>query len=145
MVPWQVAVDKRLKHSEVRVFILLAASRRGPDVSIGTRRLAQSLGVGRETVRRSCAALVRCGYLEVDPATKRGRRARYRLTSPIFAVPSMGKESEVDFSFPPLLVVCPRCQRQCRQILKVGWCRSCEWKFKVVAIAQEEIERAAAC
>ena len=41
MVPWEVGIDPKLTHLDTRVYIVLAACRRGCVVKIGTRLLAR--------------------------------------------------------------------------------------------------------
>ncbi len=144
MVPWVIATDKRLSHGDVRIFLILAACRRGPNVNVGRRRIAKLIHVSRDTVKRALAKFERLGYLEFKPSA-RGKRGRYSLTSPLFspaAVTPIAESSEWHSPAPPL-VKCSRCSNQCRGLLKVGWCRACAWRDKGAAISREEIQKAA--
>lgn len=144
MIPEEVLVDERLSHRDVRVYGLLARSRRGPFVSCGERRVAFCAKINRRSARASIAKLVDAGYVSREES-KHGSRARYRLTSPLFAkqaaksgpaektaigveLGAVGKQKVAERA---QMVKCPRCSKQCKALLKVGWCRACRWDDKV--------------
>lgn len=146
MIPLEISADPSLSHRDVRVFNILASHRRGPFVSIGERRIGKMIRIDRRGVRDSIAKLVKTAHVEAL-TSKHGGRARYRLTSELFggkakpaaqAVPSCHQPEK-----PDLLPICPKCRKSCRQLLKVGYCRSCRWDAKVRRITREEIARTA--
>ena len=150
MVPEAVLSDCGLTHRDIRVYALLACARRGQYVSVGARRLARGAQIDRRSVRQSISKLALCGHLEVVRPTRRGSRGRYRLTSSLFAVakePVPPANADTPMGRKELLeeVKCSRCRRNCKKLLKVGYCRSCRWEDKVKGIsrsvAREEISR----
>ena len=155
MVPEAVLSDPNLNHRDVHVYCILAAGRRGPLVSIGGRRIGQGARIARRSVRTSISKLVDGGHVEIIEGVK-GSRARYKLTSPLFSGVKVDQAStssrqakkkstipEVDWIF------CPLCQQRRPKLLKVGWCRSCNWSKRVQAeaepvsrrVSREEIEK----
>lgn len=152
MVPCDVLVDPRLNHSDIRVYAVLAASRKGTAASLGTRLIARYGCMGQTLAVESARRLKACGYVDVT-CGKNGGRAEYRLTSQYFAAAenhSIGvglNESEerpaagVKSSQPPPVIHCPLCHNRCRGLLKVGWCRSCNWEKKVRKVVHQEIAK----
>jgi hypothetical protein len=84
MIPWEVGADERLRPSDVRVYFVLSACRRKEIASVGTRRIGESIGMGRNRVAESIRRLAKAGHIEVGE-TGRGKRPIYRLTAAIFA------------------------------------------------------------
>lgn len=135
MIPENVLTDPRLTHRDIRVYGMLACARRGPFISIGERRMAERAHIARRGIRSSLQKLAEFGLLDVTAPDKRGGRARYRLTSELFgkrpaeipepAIPGAGRVQNRE------KVTCGRCGDRCFGLLKVGWCRSCNWKLKV--------------
>lgn len=83
-VPWEVVADPRLKPRDVRVYAALASPvMQGSYSRIGTRRISESIHLSRRLVIESVLLLESCGHIEKAP-TKRGQRAGYVLTSPVF-------------------------------------------------------------
>ena len=145
MVPWEVGTDPRLKHLDVRVFFVLAGCRRAAVAKIGMRLIARHACTTTRYVVSSIKRLQSCGYLESQPVGN-GSRAHYRLTSAKFSISGkdpIGVElSTVDVrtrgrgmirpgELTPTIIRCPRCSKHCGGLLKVGWCRSCQWDDKV--------------
>lgn len=96
MISEAILVDRELQRLDVSVYGLLACSRRGPFVSLGERRIAVRLHVRRRSVQNSIARLIKAGYLKLSAPAKRGFRARYELTSSVFAAKAKAKtESSV--------------------------------------------------
>lgn len=132
MVPWEVGIDPKLTHLDTRVYIVLAACRRGCVVKIGTRLLARYACTSQrrvvESLRRICAA----GHLEAMPV-KHGDRAEYRLTAARFCA-SPGVELSVEPAKPgsssaerraKTALHCQRCHRRVKRLGSAGWCRGC--------------------
>lgn len=135
MIPEEVLTDKRLSHRDVRVYGILALSRRGAFVSIGERRQAELASIDRRGVRESRNNLVRCGHVEVD--LTHGSRARYRLTSPLF-FGSVAQPSGVAFGKREM-IECPQCHLDRPALCKSGVCRACNLKNKIRVIVREEV------
>jgi hypothetical protein len=77
MIPWEVLVDPRLKHADIRVYGVMASCRRGSDVNMGTRLIARHGCMGQTTVIESLRRLKVCGYAE-SCVVPNGARAEYR-------------------------------------------------------------------
>jgi len=143
MIPSDVSTDERLNHRDVRVYCIFSQTRRGPLVSIGERRVAVILRLKRRSVRASIAALVAAGHVEALPV-KRGERARYRLTSPLFSAAVSVKAEVSEEKAVPLKrewVNCPKCGNKRPALLKVGWCRSCNADRRTELISERVSER----
>ena len=143
MVPWEVGIDGRLIHLDVRVYFVLAACRRGNRVKIGTRLLATYSCTSQRRVIESLKRLAECGYLKAKK-DRLGFRSEYELTSQVL-MPERSPEVE---SIQPAVAIarsqsptCPRCQTKCRQLLKAGHCRRCRWKDSIIGIVRDEIKR----
>ncbi len=145
MVPLEVGSDPRLTARDVRVYLALSASRRGADVTVGVRRIAQYSRVGFRKIGTILGKLEKYGHIAIEPAEKNGARARYHLTAPLFSKVTVGVEAsgEGDFLAKPELLRCPRCHKRCGGLLKVGWCRSCNWEVKVRKITRDEMSKSA--
>jgi hypothetical protein len=144
MIPADVLTDARLSARDVRVYALLACTRRGCYASIGRQRLAKYVHADRRGIRASIKSLIGSGHIEERQDGR--QRSRFRLTSEWFSGKSPG-EAEVtpapDVEAPAELLRCPKCSRSCRGLLKVGWCRSCNAELKVRRIVRDEIRKTA--
>lgn len=138
MVSWGVWVDQRLKHSDIRVYGILACCRRGPYVSVGQRLIARYAKMSQRKVSESMARLQECEYVECSDRAA-GRRGQYKLTDPRFSAVAEAKTpaKSVEVAFAAPLVTCPKCGKGCGGLLKVGWCRGCNWLIKVDALARK--------
>lgn len=94
MTEQRILLDLTLHNLDTRVYGLLACARRGQFVTLGERRIAEQLGIDRRTVRNCIARLTKSGYMKLATETKSGMRARYELTSPLFAPKIKKSESE---------------------------------------------------
>lgn len=150
MVPSEVVVDPRLQHVDVRIYNVLALCRQGSTVKIGTRLIGKYARTSQRRIAKSLGRLVSCGYVTVDRGIN-GARAKYGLTSDWFRGKidiAIGAESTpVDaLREAAKAIECPRCHQRRRQILKVGYCRTCKSNDKfdlgVRRIAREEIAKA---
>lgn len=146
MIPWEVGSDPRLTHRDVRVYFALAAARRGEIAKIGVRRIAEGCHVGYRKIGLILSKLKTCGHVEFE-ADARGKRTKYVLTSPLFATKPGGlvadAESKRKVSGSREKVQCGRCGERCFGLLKVGWCRSCNWKLKVRKVVEDMDRRKA--
>jgi hypothetical protein len=139
MVPFEVVLDERLRHLDVRVYAILSASRRGQTAALGTRLIGKYAHASHRHVVYAIKRLVAAGHIEALPV-KRGYRARYRLLSACFVKP----ETPHGIAAKPLktLTVCPNCQQPCGGLLKAGWCRRCAARLRTVNIVDERIAAA---
>lgn len=151
MKPGEVLFDDRLNHRDLHVYDVLAYHRCGAQVSVGERRLAGAARIKRRSLREILVKLAECGHLEIKKASKLGARAHYLLTSKLFAsseiaeVPTSNKGKELvpkERTDMAALLRCPKCAKRCRQLLRVGYCRSCRWKDNVRVVVREEIAKA---
>ncbi len=131
---WEAGIDPRLKHLDVRVLFILRGSQwTERPIDLGSRKIAKYACAGRRQVTESLKRLHETGWIDVLPGG-RGDRARYRVAPVKFAaakevVPAAGPKIKPKVQHE--LVSCPICHTRCRQILKVGWCRKCNWKREV--------------
>jgi hypothetical protein len=152
MVPEEVRRDGRLTHRDLHVYMELAGARKGSNANIGERLLAKYCRIDRRGVRESVGRLVEFGHAVIGERGKR-KRGFYRLTAALFsgkAVESGGnamganEEKGSKLAVRRELVRCPVCSTLCRQILKVGWCRKCNWKREVRKVVDERIREKSA-
>jgi hypothetical protein len=137
MVPAEVFTDPRLTHRDVRVYCMLACSRRGPYASLGRQRLAKFVHADRRGIRASIRALVEFGHLE-EKQEGRGR-SRFKLLSRWFVGDAAKEAAPVVATGMPR---CPRCSRSVRAVGKAGVCRSCAENERLVgrvAAARQEL------
>ncbi len=139
-LPWAAGIDPRLKHLDVRVLFILRGSQwTGKPVEMGRRLIARYACAGQKAVGESLRRLEACGWIESNQG-KRGDRARYRVHAVKFAAEVERRPEKVDVpKVKRVLVPCPVCGVRCRQILKVGWCRKCNWKREVGKVVDEKI------
>ncbi len=154
MVLNEITCDPRLRHVDVRIYNLLAGSRRGCFATIGERRISALAHADRRSVREGVRRLETSGYLKIIDKGIPGRRSRYKLTANLFGTTQKGaigaELGHVDIAKEavqaPPTKICPRCHERRRQILKVGYCRTCKSNDKfdrgVRRIAREEIAKA---
>ncbi len=84
-VPASVLLDPRLSSDAVRIYGMLALSVfEGRIASVGMRQLGKLIGKSAQTVQRRIAELVNAGHL-ATASGQAGKRAKYELTSPVFA------------------------------------------------------------
>lgn len=134
MKPAEVLFDRRLTHRDQHVYDVMVYFRSGSRVEVGERWLAGGAGIDRRSLRAVVKRLVEFGLLE--RTTDRQKRAKYVLTAPIFGVPQF-TDAGVTVSFAAPLVTCPTCGKRVGGLLKVGHCRSCNWKVRVRAEAED--------
>jgi hypothetical protein len=139
MVPWEVLVDIRLTHVDIKTYALLAACARKDAVHVGTRLIARYARMCQTSVRQSIKRLLDCGYVESLPV-KRGFRARYRMDAECFRASKVERIDVDAAKKTDRLVICSRCSLPCGGLLKVGWCRRCASRLRIAKIADERIE-----
>lgn len=88
-MPASVLKDRRLSANDISVFGMIVIDRSykrsgaPKPVSVGTRKIAQALGMSQATVSRAVKHLVECGHLRKRYA-KRGARGVYEFASDVF-------------------------------------------------------------
>lgn len=146
VIPWEVGVDARLEHLDVRVFMILKGSQRdGGEVNMGRRLIARYACTSQRRVADSIGRLRETGWIKTSG--KGGARASYHIATVEWNQPSARTSNfpERDCSkFPEVkrdLVRCPLCAAKCRQILKVGWCRRCNTNKNIEKISERVATR----
>jgi hypothetical protein len=146
MVPKSVRDDVRMSHRDLHVYMELAGARDKTDhARVGERLLSKLSRVDRRSLRTVLKRLVEFGHVEIEGKGAK-TRARYRLTNPLFSIPASADSANVNARKADILVPsmsCPRCRKSCKQLLRVGWCRSCQWDLKMRRMIREEIEKSA--
>lgn len=144
MVPEEVLFDERINHRDLRVYQVLTYHRRGAYACVGERLLAAKSRICRLALREIILKLKDLGHVEIEDSGRPRTRARYFLTAAIFAVPQFHDSADQSAWVP--LITCPKCKKPCGGLLKVGWCRRCNWDVRVDdrsrRVAREEIEAA---
>lgn len=83
-LPYAVGADQRLSASDVRVYFALASAVwQGRTCTLGNERISAITGVSARQVRSSIRSLITAGHVQMAER-KRGQRAIYALTSPVF-------------------------------------------------------------
>ena len=142
MFPAEVLLDPRLNKSEKIVYAVMSYFRRGEMVTTGQRRLADAADVDRRSLRRCIKSLIEFGHLEKQPRPP-GMQSQdvYRLTAILFSIPSFAPDPPpIAAVFTAPLITCPKCKKSCGGVLKVGWCRACNWTMKVKQVIREDRE-----
>jgi hypothetical protein len=143
MVHWDIGTDGRLKDKDVRVYFVLAACRRGTEVSVGTRWIATCIHTSQRRVLESLRRLAACGYVSSDPV-KNGARAVYHLTAEQFGTVREKRTVDRATSKKSLEVQpvhhCAKCKKAAK-LMKTGWCRSCHFgTIKAVKLRRGTVE-----
>jgi hypothetical protein len=151
-VPWVIISDGRLTHYAVRVYCVMAKSERGGRCSIGLRWISDCAHVNVKRVRKGVDQLIKFGYVQATKG-RLGQRSEYFLTSPLF-IPKHVSSAKVDQASTSSLqgepksktsdskwVFCPLCQQHRPMLLKVGWCRSCNWEKRVARVSEPTARR----
>ncbi len=149
--PDSVLLDRSLSPVARCVFAFLARSAvKTCKVSLGQRLISDQLGFHLSTVNKAIGELITAKHVE-STTTRNGGRTIYTLTSPLFGagpVRASGGELEGELEPKPKpasapTLSCPRCHKRCGALLKVGWCRSCNWELKVRKITRDEMSKSA--
>jgi len=131
-------VDGRISDKAYRVLDLIRCLAWSVPVVLAYDEIASAVKSSRPQVILHVKALEKFKYIAV---TRFGNRCNEYsvpgVTGVRIAKQPAAKQSESKPA--PELVRCPKCHGKCRQLLKVGWCRSCGWKHRVRGIAREEI------
>jgi hypothetical protein len=138
-VPGKILTDPALTAVDIRVYGFLAFCERSGSATVGIRRIAKMIHAVPRKVQESLRRLVSAGYVAKNSRLT-GKRTIYRLGK---ATSNEGGKQEVAGEVgqaePRIMVRCPECGQRRGGLLKVGWCRSCNWGKKVRKIVREEI------
>lgn len=142
---WECGIDARLKHLDVRVlFILKGTQWHDSPVRLGRRKLAQYACTTQRLLAESIERLRKYGWIETFPPANQRDRMGYKVTPVKFNPPKISADEPVKpAKVRRELVSCPKCGTRCRQILKVGWCRKCNWKREVGKVFDEKVKEKA--
>ena len=133
----KVAYDITISDCDYRIYTILTVMERGGIVTAGLRLVAQAAGKSISTVSLAIHRLAAKELIEIRAGAKRGERASYRLTSPIFSKRSpLGAGSgapDVSISAQPIDTkelpggahTCSKCSRQLKRLPTSGLCRGC--------------------
>ena len=145
--PLIALVDHRLQSKDVHILNLLSfATRNKGNAAIAFNELAWAVGSSRSTVIRSILRLESCGYIEA--ARSHNKRNAYRVNGLV----RTGTVSTLAAANPAAVptarrgkptVLCPTCRQMRYGLLRVGYCRSCNWKRNVRAVFHEEMAKTA--
>jgi hypothetical protein len=106
--------------------------------------LATLANVDRRSLRSEIDNLLKAGHISVY-SSRRGGRSTYTLLSPLFKTLENAGVMDAAVSagvIPKTRVRCPQCSKQVPSLLKVGWCRSCNWHRRVIQIVDERLAAA---
>ena len=85
-LPWSVIVDRKLEPVDWGVYACMAARAFKVDtLRMGTRWVAESLGIKKGRAQASIVRLVKRGHVNITEKARGSRPPVYRLTSTIFA------------------------------------------------------------
>jgi hypothetical protein len=119
----------------------LSGAERGGYANIGERRLAKLSRVDRRSLREIISRLEEFKHVEVE---KGGTKVRtwYHLTSAIFAKQAVAEpDSAAEVAIAAPLLTCPKCGKRVGGLLKVGWCRSCNWVVKMDPLVRRVVRQ----
>ncbi len=141
--------DARLTHCDLHIFSVIVCGKKNSRVwvELGERFAARRARVDRRSFRRSRDKLIACGWLEFKQQDQ--DRGQYRPTAAVFNLPGIGAPAQVPDSIedwatmPPPMKECPKCKLPCRQILKIGHCRTCNRREDIRDLVREELDRVA--
>lgn len=140
-IPDSVLFDGRISFAARCVYATLAGSaHRGGTATIGQRRVAGLLGSHQETVLLAIRELEKVGHVELigSGQARRGYRLMSGLSgSAADSVPEGHGSGRTQRRVKPSLI-CPKCHQKRHGLLRVGWCRPCNWNLKVRKLAREE-------
>lgn len=107
-------------------------------VAISHQVIARKGGMSRSQVIFSIRRLENAGLISRNGATVKQVQP-YRLPA---AAKIQHQGTDRTTSSRPA-ITCPKCSMRCRGLLRVGWCRACNWKLKIRRVVVEEIARIA--
>ena len=134
-IPAALLSDPTVSDAALRVYGILTLKTCGNVSAIGMRGLGRLVGKSPQTVMRRLRELAIRGDIKMSKGTN-GQRARYELTSPVFAgkggaqAPGELGSTRVRTSVKPS-VICSRCRKPCGGLLRIGHCRSCNLDLKI--------------
>jgi len=85
-IPWSVLLDRKLEPIDVCVYGCMSSRTFKTDTfQMGTRWIAESLGINKKRTQGSIARLIERGHVKITEPAKGSRAPVYRLTSTVFA------------------------------------------------------------
>ena len=130
-VPESVGSDPKLRAKDVRIYYALSLAERNGRATIGQRLLARSACMAQQHVSGSLVRLEAAGHIQVE--RRRRARSSYVLLAAMFRRVSIAPVEPSALHPQHVIIRCPRCSRSVRQVLKIGWCRSCQHDIKLTA------------
>jgi DNA-binding Lrp family transcriptional regulator len=135
-------VDERVPDKGFRILALLECCCWDAPTRLAFEEIAAAVNSSRPQVIRHIRALESLGYITVRRAHNKrneyavpgvtGVRVRGTVVAPVV----VEKPKRIT-------VQCPKCSRPVPALLRVGWCRACNWELKVRRIAQDEMRKTA--
>lgn len=136
-------VDERLPDKAFRILALLECCCWDAPAQLAFEEIEFAVNSSRPQVIRHIGLLESAGYIAVQRSHNKrneysvpgvtGVRVRGRAVNAVVA--PVVKKPE-----PRPTVKCPECSRAVPSLLRVGWCRACNWERKVERIADKRIE-----
>jgi hypothetical protein len=137
--------SKLLKPTAKLVLYAMAEESKGTsrDVRLSDTVIAQRCGISRPAVIAGLRQLGGLGLIEKRGVPVKQIQA-YRICHPMFSAGRAPKPVEQPAAKAKVDgVSCPKCGKQRPALLRVGWCRSCNWHIKIVRVVDERIAAAA--
>jgi DNA-binding Lrp family transcriptional regulator len=107
---------------------------RSGSIDVSQQEIGEFLNLSARQVRRSIRRLSESGALKTR--RQRGGPSIFEIA---FVPAARKRVSQKAAGEENPAVTCPKCHKRCHGLLKVGWCRSCNWKNKVRRIVREEM------
>lgn len=129
--PLSVTLDPKLQHADRTTFDVISfLGMPGNSCKESIRDLAAVLSTDKTQVRRSIARLISSGHV-------RRSGDSLEIASPIFQQRGLVAGSIREHG--RAKVTCGNCGKPRHSLLKVGWCRSCNFNFKIRKVVRDEI------
>jgi hypothetical protein len=144
-------VDERLADKAFRILALLECCCWDAPAQLAFEEIAFAVNSSRPQVIRHVGLLESAGYITV----KRSHNKRNEYAVPgVTGVRVRGRAVNASVvavaETPRPTVKCPECSKSVPSLLRVGWCRACNWERKVeriadkrIAVATDEMRRSA--
>lgn len=149
MIPMAILNDPTLIHRDIRIYGVLAGARRGPHVSIGTRRIAALAHCDKASACSSIRRLTVAGHLEINDGRGplHGHRTRYRLLSPLFGATDKPEKTQDVITpecpkriVPAPLLQCAKCHKPSQRLPITGICRSCTNAARLIQTIDQRLD-----
>lgn len=103
-------------------------------IAISHQALAFVCGMSRPSVLECLSRLCAVGLIKKDGSPVKQVQPYLILHHRLVTKPTAGREATPDVK--RAVISCPKCHKKRPMLLKIGWCRSCEWERKVGRIAE---------